>query len=71
LEAEVYSISHWLEQTRTQSPSFKKKGLNLSVGGLQHKFAFDRNLEIAIQYFSELLSVMKAKVNDPVEQTTI
>lgn len=50
-EAELYSISSWLEQSRTQSPSFKKKGLDRSGGGLQHKFAFDRNLEIAIQYF--------------------
>ena len=60
LEAELYSISSWLEQSRTQSPSFKKKGLDLSGGGLQHKFAFGRNLEIAIQYFSEPLSSMKA-----------
>ena len=60
LEAELYSISSWLEQSRTQSPSFKKKGLDLSGGGLQHKFAFGRNLEIAIQYFSEPLSLMKA-----------
>lgn len=70
LEAEIYSISSWLEQSRTQSSSFKKKGLDLSGGGLQRKFAFDRNLEIAIQYFSELLSLMKATVNDPLEQTT-
>ena len=60
LEAELYSISSWLEQSRTQSPSFKKKGLDLSGGGLQHKFAFGRNFEIAIQYFSEPLSLMKA-----------
>lgn len=60
LEAELYSISSWLEQSRTQSPSFKKKGLDLSGGGLQHKFAFGRNFEIAIQYFSEPLSSMKA-----------
>lgn len=60
LEAELYSISSWLEQSRTQSPSFRKKGLDLSGGGLQHKFAFGRNLEIAIQYFSEPLSLMKA-----------
>lgn len=60
LQAELYSISSWLEQSRTQSPSFKKKGLDLSGGGLQHKFAFGRNLEIAIQYFSEPLSLMKA-----------
>lgn len=60
LEAELYSISSWLEQSRTQFPSFRKKGLDLSGGGLQHKFAFGRNLEIAIQYFSEPLSLMKA-----------
>ena len=46
LEAELYSISSWLEQSRTQSPSFKKKGLDLSGGGLQHKFAFGRNLKL-------------------------
>ena len=45
--------------------ALKRKGLDLSVGGLQHKFAFDRKLKIASQYFSELLSLMKAKVNDP------
>ena len=60
LQAELYSISSWLEQSRTQSPSFKKKGLDLSGSGLQHKFAFGRNFEIAIQYFSEPLSLMKA-----------
>ena len=40
--------------------ALKRKELDLSGGGLQHKFAFGRNFEIAIQYFSEPLSLMKA-----------
>ena len=58
LRVEYWKLSY--TPSRTQSPSFKKKGLDLSGGGLQHKFAFGRNLEIAIQYFSEPLSLMKA-----------